>query len=1396
MNAIFRTLDSMSGAFVQNSFAMLIQSTILILLLLAVDFILRKKARAIMRYGMWLLVLVKLVLPTTLALPTGAGYWLAGGFLTPQLSQSAEQDTETQSAAPVAKEAEYIATATAAPAEEALPAVQALPRDVHDYAPRASYNDSSITSAPLAAEPQTVQQPSVAVVTAARPFMTWQSVVLLVWLVVAGAMVLLLVQRFMFVRGLLRQASPAGEDIQPLLDECKRIIGISAKRRVEVRLSANSASPAICGLLHPVILMPEFLPAKLGRNQMKAVLLHELVHLKRGDLWINTVQTLLQVIYFYNPLLWFANAIIRRVREQAVDEAVMVAMGREHEDYPQTLLNVAGLALSRPALSLRLVGVVESKSALAGRIKHILNHPLPKSSKLGIAGAAMLLTFAAVFLPMAGASQKPATNEPKTEITDAGIADGKNSGVDSQKILETKTLPQELTTNGSASSNSIIECTMNIRSKKDKRFLNLDTGELYNAPAGLDGVKDPNQILKIIEAWAKTSGADICSEDAIWGIDMVVFPVDNKIWDDENLSDLSLLEILNASGSTPALMPNINGNTTVYFFKTRKGSIGLLQHAKADIKNETIKVKYKLLKKADAKSKHSKIENLPKMQPVSSVVTKEMHTIMEAFKADVVKLSEKYPQFAAAKDIPITQDGWMFMHDYRDLYKDRYENTGPFPVGIGLRFMPMAESNRQTGFQPDPQYQRSPHYRWDGLGLVGWVELHTDDKTNSEVVTALQETISRAMRKIGSLNRREFDARLPEDIKRQRSELLAKASADICNGLHKLAEQFPQLKRGYDWNHIKASVGQTDRVSIHLQRYHGGKGGTEEYEIPKDKQFGILVVVKPQPDEMEQLATFPMYPALGLVGQVHASAGDPKLNEALNKLIADSLAPLVQLNAKAAGKQGVQLSDKAFVEMLVELFFRSNYRDIKERKTIGFGDLQRHADGSVSIDYKYDALFRNGKKEIIEQTFTFDRNGDFASVKAIPAPVMENFGPANQGLQVGLRPLKSTWQWNQQVPELQLEVYNGGQIPVGIYHEQMLYCNVEVDGQWYIWEKIRFIGPEGTLSNGKKDKITITLTDSWVLKSASQSQTAPATRKPLVLSPGKHIVRVSFLGHPMPGEHKDDIRCVSNPVEIDIQGKLTETSVSDTAGTIVPADSAQTVAEKFVAALTKGNLDEYEGMLSSSFKDNLKQELAACSKGMDFSKAGIAAQNSGDRTSLFAFYPAIVRETGKPFYFRLTLERENSKNRWLVTAGDFTEKKISADSFIHGYPQIVRTTPAAFADDVSPELGKITVTFDRKMMNRSWSWTGGGDTFPQSGGAISYDTTCTTCTMPVKLQPGKVYWVGINSPSHKNFKTDERIPARRYVILFATKGADGKPTPIPQDMLQRAKKINAAAQPK
>jgi len=378
MEKVVSYLNSVGESLVDFAGPMLIQSSILIITLLGLDMVLRKKVRAVVRYGIWMLVLVKLVLPVSLSMPTSLGYWL-GNKLPDVTVKKAGEGAGTN-------------------------AVMADEQGGESRQPMALQNQAVQPSEEAAVTP--------VIKTSAREHVTalsWQGVVLLVWWGGVMAMLLLLGQRMIFVRGLIAQAEQGGESLRMALEKYRKQMGV--RKKVILKISPNATSPAVCGLGRPVILIPEGLPGKLSRGQLRAVLLHELAHIKRGDLWVSLVQTILQIIYFYNPLLWLANAIIRKVREQAVDEAVLVAMGEGAEDYPDTLLNVSKLAFRRPALSLRLIGVVESKKALAGRIRHMVTRPLPKRAKLGIAGLVTVLLLAAILLPMAGAQAEKESNK-------------------------------------------------------------------------------------------------------------------------------------------------------------------------------------------------------------------------------------------------------------------------------------------------------------------------------------------------------------------------------------------------------------------------------------------------------------------------------------------------------------------------------------------------------------------------------------------------------------------------------------------------------------------------------------------------------------------------------------------------------------------------------------------------------------------------------------------------------------------------------------------------------------------------------------------------------------------------------------------------------------------------
>ncbi len=382
INSCLTALNSIGRGFCDYAADIFIQASVLIVLLLIVDFMLRKRVRAVFRYCLWMLLFVKLVLPASFTLPTGIGYWL-GDYLPSEVS--------------IAK---FVPQT-----EEAVPMVIDIPQG-YVFLETPMVNETVSTGIEL--EP-----------------IRWQGLVFSGWLFGMLVLLALLVRRVCFVRGLIAQSRPANERLLEMLDECRCQIGI--RRNIELRLSSNKLSPAVCGLFRPIILMPAILPKKLSREKLKAVLIHELAHIKRGDGWVNLLQTMSQIVYFYNPLVWIANAMIRRVREQAVDEMVLVTLRPETKNYSNMLIDIAEMAFWKPNFSLRIIGVVESKKALERRINHMLTRPVPKSSKLGCLGLIAIVVIGTVILPM-GYNPAEQTALAASRITDKKIVPGVRVG--------------------------------------------------------------------------------------------------------------------------------------------------------------------------------------------------------------------------------------------------------------------------------------------------------------------------------------------------------------------------------------------------------------------------------------------------------------------------------------------------------------------------------------------------------------------------------------------------------------------------------------------------------------------------------------------------------------------------------------------------------------------------------------------------------------------------------------------------------------------------------------------------------------------------------------------------------------------------------------------------------
>jgi len=343
MNPLLITL---SEASLRGAWTMFWQSSLLILLLLGLDRLLQRRIRASVRYGFWLLLLVKLVLPPSLALPTSLAWWILP--------------------APVTGSNPFRVL------------VHSEPRLSFVADPNPPLVRASLRSTRFPLNPS----------------------ICAVGIAVSGSLVLLgyLLLRAHRTARQTRMASEPPPALAELTADTAHALGVATP--VHLKLLPEKVSPAVCGLFRPTLLVPKALAESLSPVQFRVVLCHELIHLRRGDLWVNLLQTLLQVAYWWHPLLWIANARIRQVREEAVDDAVMVALSEDAEHYAPTLLEVARLALYRPLNSLGLIGILESKTSLRRRVERLLDFQPPRKTGLTVAAVLGICVFAAATLPM------------------------------------------------------------------------------------------------------------------------------------------------------------------------------------------------------------------------------------------------------------------------------------------------------------------------------------------------------------------------------------------------------------------------------------------------------------------------------------------------------------------------------------------------------------------------------------------------------------------------------------------------------------------------------------------------------------------------------------------------------------------------------------------------------------------------------------------------------------------------------------------------------------------------------------------------------------------------------------------------------------------------------------
>ena len=197
----------------------------------------------------------------------------------------------------------------------------------------------------------------------------------LLWMWAAGVLIMTvrLLRLMGGTRRLRRQCFPL-EDIRThvLFDELRETLRLS--RRVVLLASESIVSPLAMGLLWPVVVLPASMATGLSPDQIRAILAHELAHIRRYDYLVNFIQLMIEAVCYYNPAVWWLSRQIRIEREACCD-AMAARLAGTGMDYAEVLLYLAQHTRHVPSLAAAAQGLSlqeDPKGRLLDRVRRLL----------------------------------------------------------------------------------------------------------------------------------------------------------------------------------------------------------------------------------------------------------------------------------------------------------------------------------------------------------------------------------------------------------------------------------------------------------------------------------------------------------------------------------------------------------------------------------------------------------------------------------------------------------------------------------------------------------------------------------------------------------------------------------------------------------------------------------------------------------------------------------------------------------------------------------------------------------------------------------------------------------------------------------------------------------------
>ena len=206
--------------------------------------------------------------------------------------------------------------------------------------------------------------------TIVRDTLPW--VLLAAWSAGAGATGWAAWRRWTRFRRLMAHASPAPPEWQSLA--ARLTSELSMRRPPEILAVPGRLPPLVVpGQRRPRMLLPMALMGRLNASQRVALLLHELVHIKRGDHFVRMLELTVGVAYWWLPIVGSIGRQLRACEETCCDAAVVAHLPQARRDYAQLLLDVVDFANPLPRQAVPQATAISAANDLEQRLRAILD---------------------------------------------------------------------------------------------------------------------------------------------------------------------------------------------------------------------------------------------------------------------------------------------------------------------------------------------------------------------------------------------------------------------------------------------------------------------------------------------------------------------------------------------------------------------------------------------------------------------------------------------------------------------------------------------------------------------------------------------------------------------------------------------------------------------------------------------------------------------------------------------------------------------------------------------------------------------------------------------------------------------------------------------------------------